>query len=107
MHIIRRYRIRWFIETYHRDIKQNLGFAKVFLRKKEGIVRHSILASMAYAVLKLFMFFRGLSMTIGECCTYIQNKEMDGFIREMIEVEDRETRINLFEDLFIRRTAKV
>jgi len=36
--IIRLYNIRWFIETYHRDMKQNLGFANVFLRKKEGIV---------------------------------------------------------------------
>ena len=105
--IIRMYRIRWFIETYHRDIKQNLGFAKVFLRKKEGIVRHAIFASIAYAALKLFMFFRGLSMSIGECCAYIQDKEMDDFIREIIEVEDKETRVNLFEEVFIRKSAKV
>jgi hypothetical protein len=105
--IIRRYRTRWFIETYHRDIKQNLGFAKLFLRKKEGIVRHAIFASIAYAALKLFMFFRGLSMTIGECCTYIQDKEMDDFIREIIEIEDKKTRIKTFEEVFIRRTAKV
>ena len=105
--IIRMYRIRWFIETYHRDIKQNLGFAKVFLRKKEGIVRHAIFASIAYAALKLFMFFRGLSMTIGECCAFIQDKEMDDFIREIIEVEDKETRINLFEEVFIRKSGKV
>jgi len=105
--VIRRYRIRWFIETYHRDMKQNLGFAKVFLRKKEGIVRHAIFASIAYAILKLFMFFRGLSMTIGECCAYVQDKEMENFIREIIEVEDRETRINFFEEVFIRETAKV
>ena len=78
--IIRMYRIRWFIETYHRDIKQNLGFAKVFLRKKEGIVRHAIFASIAYTALKLFMFLRGLSMSIGECCAYVQDKEMDDFI---------------------------
>ena len=31
--IIRHYRIRWCIETYHRDIKQNLGFAAAFFRK--------------------------------------------------------------------------
>jgi hypothetical protein len=105
--VIRRYRIRWFIETYHRDMKQNLGFARVFLRKKEGIVRHAIFASLAYAILKLFMFFRGLSMTIGECCMYIQDKEMEDFIRGIIEIEDKETRINLFEEVFIRETAKV
>jgi hypothetical protein len=107
VNIIRTYRIRWCIETYHRDIKQNLGFAKLFLRKKEGIVRHAIFSSLAYACLRLFMFLRGMSMTIGECISYIQNKEMDGFIREIIEVEDKKSRINLFEDLFIRETAKV
>jgi hypothetical protein len=105
--IIRRYTTRWFIETYHRDIKQNLGFAKLFLRKKEGIVRHAIFSSIAYAALKLFMFFRGLSMTIGECCAYIQDKEMDDFIREIIEIEDKKTRIKTFEEVFIRRSAKV
>jgi hypothetical protein len=105
--ILRRYRIRWFIETYHRDIKQNLGFAKLFLRRKEGIVRHAIFASIAYAALKLFMFLRGLTMTIGECCAHIQDREMDDFIREIIEIEDKETRIKIFEEVFIRETAKV
>jgi len=79
----------------------------VFLRKKEGIVRHAIFSSIAYAALKLFMFLRGLSMTIGECCAYVQDKEMDDFIKEIIEIEDRETRINMFEEVFIRKTAKV
>jgi len=31
--IISIYKIRWKIETYHRDIKQNLGFVDVFLRQ--------------------------------------------------------------------------
>jgi len=105
--IIRRYNARWFIETYHRDIKQNLGFAKLFLRKKEGIVRHAIFSSIAYAALKIFMFLRGLSMTIGECCAYLQDREMDDFIREIIEIEDKETRIKTFEEVFIRKSAKV
>lgn len=105
--IIRYYETRWVIETYHWDIKQHLGFGKLFLRKKEGIVRHSIFCTIAYAVLKLFMFLRGMNMTIGECISYIQNREMDGFIREIIEIEDKETRINLFEEVFIRETAEV
>ena len=105
--IIRRYETRWVIETYHRDIKQNLGFAKLFLRKKEAIVRHAIFSSIAYAVLKLYMFLRGMSMTIGECIAHIQNKEMDNFIREIVEIEDKGTRINLFENSFIRKTAEV
>ncbi len=105
--IIRHYSIRWYIETYHRDIKQNLGFATAFFRKKEGIVRHAIFSTLAYAILKLFMLCRGLTMTIGECCAYVQDKGMDDFIREIVEVEDAGERINLFEEMFIRKTAKV
>ncbi len=105
--IIRHYSVRWFIETYHRDIKQNLGFATAFFRKKEGIVRHAIFSTLAYAVLKLFMFFCGLKMTIGECCSYIQNNGMDNFIREIVEIEDTTERINYFENVFIRKSAKV
>ena len=105
--IVRYYSTRWVIETYHWDIKQNLGFAKLFLRKKEGIVRHSIFCTIAYAVLKLFMFFSGINMTIGECIAYIQDKEMGGFIEEIIEVEDKEERIALFRDVFKRETGEV
>ena len=105
--IIRRYNTRWFIETYHRDMKQNLGFAKLFLRKKEGIVCHAIFVSITYAILKIFMFLRGLTMTKGVCCAYIQDREMEDFIREIVEVEDKEERINLFEEVFINKSAKV
>lgn len=105
--IIRHYRIRWFIETFHRDIKQNLGFAQVFVRKKEGIVRHAIYVTLAYVVLKLFMKSRGMDMTIGMCCSLIQNQGMDDFIREIIEIDDKETRLNYFEEVFIRKTAKI
>lgn len=105
--IIRQYGLRWTIETYHRDIKQNLGFASAYLQKGEGIVRHSIFVALAYAILKLFMFYRGMNLTIGECCTYIQDKEMNDFIREIIEIEDKEARINFFEEVFIRETAQV
>ena len=105
--IIRHYRIRWCIETYHRDIKQNLGFAAAFFRKREGIVRHAIFSTLAYAILKLFMLCRGLKMTIGECCTYIQDKGMDNFIREIVEIENTSERMSYFEKVFIRKSAKV
>lgn len=105
--IIRHYKIRWSIETYHFDIKQNLGFAKAFFRKKEGIVRHAIFSTLAYAILKLFMLCRGLVMTIGECIAYIQDKEMDDFIREIVEIENKSERMMVFEEVFIRKTAKV
>ena len=105
--IIRHYSIRWSIETYHRDIKQNLGFAAAFFRKKEGIVRHAIFSTLAYAILKLFMLCRGLKMTIGECCGYIQDKGMDDFIREIVEIKNESERIDYFENVFIRKSAKV
>lgn len=62
--IIRIYSRRWVIETYHRDIKQNLGFNKCFLRNKTSIVRHSILVTIAFFILKLFMLKNKLNMTI-------------------------------------------
>lgn len=105
--IICTYRIRWHIETYHRDIKQNLGFAKVFLRKKEGIVRHSIFVSLAYATLKLFMFLKGLKMSIGECCAYLQNRSMYDFLKEIIEIDDKQTRLSVFEEAFKRKINKL
>lgn len=105
--IIRHYKIRWSIETYHFDIKQNLGFARAFFRRKEGIVRHAIFSTIAYAILKLFMLCRGLVMTIGECCGYIQDKGMDDFVLEIVEIEDKSERMEYFEKVFIRKTAKV
>lgn len=106
--ILRLYSLRWHIETFHRDIKQNLGFDKAFLRLKEGIVRHAIFSVIAYIILKLFMFQRGFSnMSIGACITHIQNKEMDGFILDIIEIEDKNERIAYFQEVFIRETAKV
>ena len=86
--IIRIYGRRWAIETFHRDIKQNLGFNKCFLRNKTSIVRHSILVSIAYIALKLFMFRRKLDMTIGECIEHTTRNEFNNFMREIIEIED-------------------
>ena len=105
--IIREYSIRWCIETFHRDIKQNLGFGKAHLQKREGIVRHAIFVIIAYIILKLFMFQRNITLSIGECCSYIQNKEMNDFVREIVEIENKEERISYFEEVFIRKTAKV
>ncbi len=105
--IIREYSYRWFIETYHRDIKQNLGFNKCQARKKEVIVSHAILVLLAYAMLKLFMFLRNLDLTIGGGCAHIQNKEMNNFILEIVEIKDKNERIKYFQEVFIRKTAKV
>ena len=99
--ILQTYKIRWRIETYHRDIKQNLGFAKAFFRKKEGIVRHAIFVAIAYAVLSLFMYTKGMIMTIGTCCEYLRDKANTSLIAEIIAIEDRATRLNRFEEIFI------
>ncbi|MEK6850893.1 MAG: transposase [Nanoarchaeota archaeon] len=99
--IIRTYKHRWKIETYHRDIKQNLGFATVFFARREGIVRHSILASITYAVLSLFMFRKGLSMTIGECCAFLKEKSTISLVREIVVIENRPERLERFEEVFI------
>lgn len=107
VHIIRTYRIRWHIETLHRDMKQHLGFAKGFMRKPEGIVRHAIFVTLAYTILKLYMHQRGLTITIGECIRQVQDEGMDDFVREIVEIEDRKERIQHFENVFIRKTAKV
>lgn len=98
--IIRIYKLRWKIETYHRDIKQNLGFATVFFARREGIIRHAILASITYAVLRLFMFRTGKSMTIGECCAYLKDKSTISLVREIVVIESKPKRLEKFEEVF-------
>jgi SRSO17 transposase len=98
--IICAYKHRWKIETYHRDIKQNLGFATVFFTRREGIIRHAILASITYAVLSLFMFRMKKPMTIGECCTYLTNKATKSLVKEIVEIESKPKRVERFEELF-------
>jgi len=105
--IIRIYSIRWCIEVYHRDIKQSLGFASAYVRKKEGIVRHAIFVALAYAILKLFMYSRGISMSIGECCLYVKDKVTNDFLMEIILIDDKEERIKIFEKAFISKSEQV
>lgn len=98
--IIQAYKLRWRIETYHRDMKQNLGFATVFFRRREGIVRHSILACITYAVLCLFMNLKGISLTIGECCEYLRDESNYNLVKEIVEVEDKTNRLCRFEEVY-------
>ncbi len=98
--IIRTYKFRWKIETFHRDIKQNLGFADAFIRRGNGIVCHSIFVTIAYAVLSLFMFRKGIQMTIGECCEYLRDKSSESFVREIVEIEDKRIRLEKFEEVY-------
>ena len=99
--IIRTYKHRWKIEVYHRDIKQNLGFATVFFARREGIIRHAILASITYAVLSLFMYRKNISMTIGECCAYLKEKSTISLVKEIVVIESKPKRLERFEEVFI------
>lgn len=105
--IIRAYKLRWAIEVMHRDLKQYLGFDKAMLRSKTGVVRHSTLCVIAYAVLQLFMAQHNLSMSIGECITYLREQNMNNFVKEIVEIESKIERMEAFEMLFIKKIAKV
>jgi len=51
--IIRAYRARWCIETFHQDAKQNLGLESSMVRDLQGIKRHWLLVHLAYTILEL------------------------------------------------------
>lgn len=104
--IIRTYAQRWSIETFHRDIKQNLGLEACQVRGRRGITRHLILVCLAYAVLKLWMYLREVAWTVGEVVRYIQGRLFDDLIITLVEEESKERRWQLAEP-FITKTAKV
>jgi len=104
--IIRMYADRWSIETFHRDIKQNLGLEACMLRGRKGITRHLILVALTYAVLKFWMNLQNVVWTIGEAIRYIQGRLFDDLIITIVEENNIEERWKLAEP-FISRTAKV
>lgn len=104
--IIRTYAQRWSIETFHRDIKQNLGLEAYQLRGRKGITRHLILVTLAYAALKLWMCLQNVMWSIGETIRHIQGKLFDDLIITIVEENDKEARWKLAEP-FISKTAKV
>ena len=104
--IIRAYAERWSIETFHRDIKQNLGLEAYQLRGRTGITRHLILVILAYAALKFWMILQNVTQTIGEAIRYIQGRLFDDVIITIVEENNIEERWKLAEP-FISKTAKV
>ena len=105
--ILGEYTKRWSIETFHKDIKQNLGLEAYQMRLRKGITRHLILVTLAYAILKLMMFFKKVSWTIGECIKYIQDKEFDDLIIEIVNVDDKNERIRMAKEMLLNENAKV
>jgi hypothetical protein len=49
--ILIKYQDRWPIETFYRDIKQNLGFEKSIIRNKIGTKRHILFSFIAHNIL--------------------------------------------------------
>lgn len=61
--ILLKYQDRWPIETFHRDIKQNLGFEKSIIRKEIGIKRHLLMSFIAHNIL---VFSKKNEMSCGQ-----------------------------------------
>jgi hypothetical protein len=104
--ILRLYHIRWNIEVFHRDIKQNLGFHP-FVRKETAIVRHAIFVSISYAVLRIYMMLNNLNMTIGECIIHLRKTNHTNFLKKIVEIKDEKQRIEMFNEVFINKSAQV
>ena len=71
-------KLRWKIEEFHRDAKQNLGMTDCTLRKHDGVVIHLLLVLLAYSVLKriLASTLKGIASTVGEACRYLKQQAM-------------------------------
>ena len=52
-HVIRTYSMRWRIETFFRDSKQDLGFEDCEVERSAGASRHWHLLMVAYSALRL------------------------------------------------------
>jgi esterase/lipase len=48
-----------------------------------------------------------MQMTIEECIEYITNKEFNEFMKEIIEIEDKNQRIEKYSQLFKKEIAQV
>lgn len=73
--ILLKYKDRWPIETFHKDIKQNLEFEKCIIRKKIGIKRHFLIQFIAHNFL---VFSKKKQISCGETqrdlkYSYIEN----------------------------------
>ena len=104
--VIRIYADRWSIETFHRDVKQHLGLEDCQFRTRKGIIRHLMLATLAYAVLRLWMHLKSVSYTIGEAIRWLKGRLFDDLIITLVEETDLDKR-RLFAIPFISGTAKV
>ncbi len=61
--ILIKYKDRWPIETFYKDIKQNLGFEKCIIRKEIGVKRHFLMSFIAHSFL---VFSKKKQISCGE-----------------------------------------
>jgi hypothetical protein len=59
------YSVRWEIETFIKEVKGNLGFAKCHLRKKESIMRYWRMIFLAYLSLTWIKLILRIKLTFG------------------------------------------
>jgi SRSO17 transposase len=82
-HLIELYAMRWRIETFFRDTKQDLGFGDCELRYAAGASRHWPLLMLAYSLLKLGAAHSALGTILGRA-TSLRNDIKRSF-RESVE----------------------
>lgn len=76
--ILYKYRDRWPIETFFRDIKQNLGFERCIIRDKIGINMHFIMQFISHNIL---VFSKRKTISCGE----IQRELKYSYIEQILQ----------------------
>lgn len=84
--ILNTYGMRWTIETFYKDAKQELGFEDYQVRKLKGIMRHWYLVFFAYSLLKLGAAKGSLGRwlnaeTIGKACRDVIVGNIESLLR--------------------------
>jgi hypothetical protein len=85
--ILSMYKMRWSIECFYRDVKQNLGYEDCEMREAKGIQRHWYLVLLAYSLLQLGAMDTTLRRwmnantgTVGERCRFASMETLKSFI---------------------------
>jgi hypothetical protein len=92
----RLYQHRWYIETYHRDVKQLLGLAHYQLRSLVGLRHYWLLVDLAYSVLRLptcSAEAEAAGLTLGQ-------------LRQQVQVQEERRRMDAALEVFLRTGSR-
>lgn len=64
--ILETYSLRWPIEVFNRDVKQNLGFEKSIIRKLTGIKRHFLITNIVQTIIVIKKLYENKTTTSGK-----------------------------------------